>query len=295
MNNITTIDKITKELDLIQDIYNIQFSKIDADSWIYRIFNEYGNPTDGRFINNFEICSEIELLNISSFKDEFTHRYENTQNTTLLKNQISKIRDKAASVLGFYNQNLKTGGIATDFYNHSKEIFEDAKAHYDYVRRHDALILVNEDYFISGMYFGCDSRCIDIEDFTTLPNRYEYAYSGNNFLLADICKSLIDFADDFLRTTTTESSVYLSSKKGMKIDYIRVINCLHELGFFTDSNGNSITKKQAFESFGTAINKNLEDYDKDLSRSLSDSTALLKHLEIFDSMREKMTEIFNSK
>jgi len=50
-----------------------------------------------------------------------------------------------------------------------------------------------------------------------------------------------------------------------------------------------------FEVFGKMINKNLNDYDKDLSRSLSDSTALEKHLEIFRIMSDKMTEIFNSK
>ncbi|MDR1181629.1 MAG: hypothetical protein LBL13_06605 [Bacteroidales bacterium] len=91
------------------------------------------------------------------------------------------------------------------------------------------------------------------------------------------------------------SKVCLSSKKGMKIDYIRVINCLCELGFFTDNNGNSIPKKDVFAVFGQAISRDLSNYDKDLSRSMSDSTALDKHLEIFNTMEVKMTEIFNSK
>ena len=92
-----------------------------------------------------------------------------------------------------------------------------------------------------------------------------------------------------------KSKIYLSNKKGMKVDYIRVINCMYELGFFADLGGNLITKKDVFNAFGNAINKDLSDYDKDLSRSLSDSTTLDKHLAIFELMRNKMTEIFNSK
>ncbi|MEI8202923.1 MAG: hypothetical protein WCH34_07925 [Bacteroidota bacterium] len=96
-------------------------------------------------------------------------------------------------------------------------------------------------------------------------------------------------------STIQNSKIHLSTSKGTKIDYIRVINCLFELGFFKDENQNAVTKKDVFEVFGKMINKNLNDYDKDLSRSLSDSTALEKHLEIFRIMSDKMTEIFNSK
>ncbi|MDR0680908.1 MAG: hypothetical protein LBG15_03515 [Dysgonamonadaceae bacterium] len=91
------------------------------------------------------------------------------------------------------------------------------------------------------------------------------------------------------------SKIHLSKEKGVKIDYIRVINCLYELGFFKDDKGNDVTKKDVFAVFGAAVNKDLSDYDKDLSRSLSDSTALEKHLKIFDLMKEKMTGIFNAK
>ena len=46
---------------------------------------------------------------------------------------------------------------------------------------------------------------------------------------------------------------------------------------------------------GKAMNVDLSDYDKDLSRSMSDSTKLDKHLKTFDEMREKMIDIWNSK
>lgn len=46
-------------------------------------------------------------------------------------------------------------------------------------------------------------------------------------------------------------------------------------------------------AMGQAMNMDLSGYDKDLSRSLSDSTKLEKHLRIFENMLQKMTDIFN--
>jgi hypothetical protein len=92
-----------------------------------------------------------------------------------------------------------------------------------------------------------------------------------------------------------ESPVYLSDEKGAKIDIIRVLNVLYELGMFHGKDGAKLLKKDFFTAMGKAINKDLSNYDKDLSRSTSDSTALEKHLRIFVEMKKKMEEIWNSK
>ena len=91
-----------------------------------------------------------------------------------------------------------------------------------------------------------------------------------------------------------ESPVYLSAARGTKIDLIRVVNCLYELGFFTDDKGGRISKKVVMIAIGKALNIDLSEYQNDLSRSLSDSTKLEKHLTIFDRLKEKMKEVFNS-
>ena len=91
------------------------------------------------------------------------------------------------------------------------------------------------------------------------------------------------------------SLIRLNPAKGMKIDFIRVMNALYELGFFQTPVGGRLTKKDFFSTIGQAVGIDLSEYDKDLSRSLTDSTALEKHLRIFDDMLRKMTEIFNSK
>lgn len=93
---------------------------------------------------------------------------------------------------------------------------------------------------------------------------------------------------------SVESPVHLSTTRGTKIDFIRVVNTLYELGFFTDDKGGKISKKEVMIAVGKAVNIDLTEYQNDLSRSLSDSTALEKHLRIFDQMRRKMEDIFNA-
>lgn len=91
------------------------------------------------------------------------------------------------------------------------------------------------------------------------------------------------------------SSVYLSPVRGKKIDFIRVVNVLYELGLFTDKDGVRCTKKEAFRAFGRAVNLDLSNYNKDLSRALNDTTTRERQLQIFKDMRQKMAEIYRDK
>ena len=91
------------------------------------------------------------------------------------------------------------------------------------------------------------------------------------------------------------SSVYLSPVRGKKIDFIRVVNVLYELGLFTDKDGVRCTKKEAFLAFGRAVNLDLSNYNKDLSRALNDTTTRERQLQIFKDMRQKMAEIYQDK
>ena len=91
------------------------------------------------------------------------------------------------------------------------------------------------------------------------------------------------------------SSVYLSPVRGKKIDFIRVVNVLYELGLFTDKDGVRCTKKEAFRAFGRAVNLDLSNYNKDLSRALNDTTTRERQLQIFKDMRQKMAEIYQDK
>ena len=90
------------------------------------------------------------------------------------------------------------------------------------------------------------------------------------------------------------SPLYLSAKKGFKVNFIRVINNLCELSFFTDRQGNAITKKEVFDVFGKATNQNLSTFQNTLSTTKAAAKSDMKStLSIFEQMHEKQQEINN--
>ena len=96
------------------------------------------------------------------------------------------------------------------------------------------------------------------------------------------------------RFTLSASEVQLSTKKGFKVNFIRVINCLCELSFFTDKRGNDITKKEVFETFGKAINQSLSNFHNDLSANKAAANSDMHNtLAIFEQMYAKQQEINN--
>lgn len=111
----------------------------------------------------------------------------------------------------------------------------------------------------------------------------------------ELMRMIEPIKNEFIPNSSIEqqSVVYLTERKGSKIDIIRILNVLYELGAFTGKNGKPISKKEYMTAMGKAINIDLSNYDKDLSRALSDSTTLDKHLKVFKEMTQKMTDIFN--
>jgi hypothetical protein len=96
--------------------------------------------------------------------------------------------------------------------------------------------------------------------------------------------------------TPADSNVHLSAKKGFKVNFIRVINCLFELSFFTDREGGYITKKQVFHIAGKAINQDLSDFQNNMNVSHQAANADMENtLVIFKDMFEKQTEINTNK
>ena len=90
------------------------------------------------------------------------------------------------------------------------------------------------------------------------------------------------------------SPMHLSTKKGLKINFIRIINCLCELSFFTDKKGNNITKKEVFNIFGKAINQDLSTFHNYLSTTKAAANSDMRStLAIFEQMHTKQQEINN--
>ena len=105
------------------------------------------------------------------------------------------------------------------------------------------------------------------------------------------CDKVVEECDE----PQAESPIYLSTAKGQKIDLIRVLNVMFEQGRFKGKDGAKLTKKDFFTEMGHTLHVDLSDYDKDLSRSMSDSTKLEKHTKPFEDMKQRMIDIWNSK
>lgn len=91
------------------------------------------------------------------------------------------------------------------------------------------------------------------------------------------------------------STIKLNERKFNKIDLIRVINALYEIGFFDSTEGKKRIKGQCMITIGKALNVDLSDYTNDLSSSLQDGSKIDKHLEIFNLMAEAMQDYFNNR
>ena len=145
----------------------------------------------------------------------------------------------------------------------------------------------------SGSFSGCSSG-----SFSVSPSGSSVSPSGSS-----VSPSGSSVSPSFSSVSVSEngeekgagSSVYLSPVRGKKIDFIRVVNVLYELGLFTDKDGVRCTKKEAFRAFGKAVNLDLSNYNKDLSRALNDTTTRERQLQIFKDMRQKMAEIYQDK
>ena len=87
--------------------------------------------------------------------------------------------------------------------------------------------------------------------------------------------------------------IFLSKERGRRLDMIRIINVLIELGFFDDDHGKRAKKKDVFGVLGNAMNTDFSNFHHDLSSSLTDSSSMNKHLKIFEEMLEMMKKIFN--
>ena len=142
----------------------------------------------------------------------------------------------------------------------------------------------NTDF--SGSFSGCSSG-----SFSVSPSGSSVSSSGSSVSPSSSSVSVSENGEE----KGAGSSVYLSPVRGKKIDFIRVVNVLYELGLFTDKDGVRCTKKEAFRAFGRAVNLDLSNYNKDLSRALNDTTTRERQLQIFKDMRQKMAEIYQDK
>ena len=164
----------------------------------------------------------------------------------------------------------------------------------------DAACLAAGNTDFSGSFSGCSSGSFSVSSSGSSVSPSGSSVSSSGSSVSPSGSSVSSSSPSVSVSENGEekgagSSVYLSPVRGKKIDFIRVVNVLYELGLFTDKDGVRCTKKEAFRAFGRAVNLDLSNYNKDLSRALNDTTTRERQLQIFKDMRQKMAEIYQDK
>ena len=89
-------------------------------------------------------------------------------------------------------------------------------------------------------------------------------------------------------------TVYLAPGRD-KIDLIRIINAIAEMNppFFINSKGDRMTKKALFETFGSALGIELNDFANHLSAAKRLNNDTDKNTKIFDELKKVSDDYFN--
>ena len=116
--------------------------------------------------------------------------------------------------------------------------------------------------------------------------------------MADGSKVEICLNNSHETTDTTEvnkeiSKLYLNPEKGRKMNMIRIILVLWDMGYLVDEHGHKAKKKDVYEAFGSLLNTDFAHFNSDISASLADGSSMDKHIRVFEEMQEKMKQIFN--
>jgi hypothetical protein len=86
------------------------------------------------------------------------------------------------------------------------------------------------------------------------------------------------------KTTEQQSKFILSTKRGNKTDFIRILDALYELKFFQTLDGQYPTKEAFMKQVGIFFGADFSDYDKDRSQALNAS--IEANLKIFEEMKQ---------
>lgn len=187
-----------RELQLIEFLFRLQLSdEYDSDPYL-TVIDGKGKRTNGRFMGRpFMVYSQTELFNIQGFKQEFTERFENAKNTTLLINQAKEIRDKASGILLFVTENWNEDNYKVkDFteWDRNRNI-EDEK--------HSADVLIFGNLSINGVFYD---RFMKLETITGSPDDYPFKYLTCNQIMVEVCNSVVLFAGRLLPSTDSDST-----------------------------------------------------------------------------------------
>jgi|GEM_PF-5517198 len=192
---ITVVDRMLRELDIIYHIFKAQYYVYDRENP-----NSYPTVLDaaghsginGSYIQNLDILSETELLNIQDFKQQMITRYESTTNHQLLNNQLQQIYESAVLCVDYYNQNLTDGNPIVEAFkiDHARPV----KERLPEIEKYHAVVVIGS-YQIYEIYFG--TNCSELYAMEGFHSREPYRYIAGNHFLADIAQQILSFVEQF--------------------------------------------------------------------------------------------------
>lgn len=310
-NEVLTAD-IRKQNYLLQkDLYDRNNSMQTEEP----VFEEY--PNEIPLEKSIEIRNE--LFNIIASDQSFGYMYfllgteQNSKrlsepidcipNKQQIENAISKNRDDyPQETLDDYldddfnyqeYSNLTLEGYDDDsdillgFFNHSYGIYDELRCHKNRIseiRKICNLLKFNSD---KDKYF-------EITFIIKLIDTFESDDEKLSRCKKELHKLIETIRPQFENAKAKSSKINLSSVKGTRVNFIRVVNVLSELGFFVDEQGVKCSKKDVFNTLSQFINKDLSTFQNDLSTTKATSNADMKSLtKIFEDMLEKQRQLIN--
>ena len=100
---------------------------------------------------------------------------------------------------------------------------------------------------------------------------------------------LSDKVEDLPFAAPYASFIHLSQNRGAKTNFLRVLDALWELRYFTDETGQIVTKERLMKTFGEFLGDDFSTFASDLSQSYI-HTSLETNVAIFDEMKQKIQE-----
>lgn len=179
------------------------------------------------------------------------------------------------------------------FYHLQKTIYVNLEKPYQIISYLKKLNLEKHQQYLFYTFFLSDSNN---------GSNYEL-YAIRHFMLSEISKlksGLIipDLLSVNHRLPTTKEEVEenhrfnLSSKRGAKIDFIRILNSLYELKFFELKNGQIPNKKEFMVEVGKFFGVELSEYHADLSQALKNGSTE-SNIKIFEEMKKVIQKKVN--
>lgn len=185
---ITYYDKILKELKIIEIIFH---SQMNPDLHL-------GSGMGlSRYCNKIFIISDVELLKISDYKREYTSRLEQSNNTSLVINELKNIYHQSVELYNFFVNNLLNHPNKKDFFvgEDAEHQITNSTGYYHFI-----------NYKVSFCFFEVEQSSEIMSNINSKFFKNGFRYKCKNENLINFCTQLLDFiklSDVFNYSQTT--------------------------------------------------------------------------------------------